>query len=314
MKDEVSENYFSTKLARTSSFPTVPLAVPYWSGETYRAIGSSLISGSVADGPELGALKKSLIERLGVADATLCGSGSLALELALSACGLRPGDEVIIPAFCCSAVVPPIVAHGTVPVLADVGAELNLTAETVDAAVTRKTRAVVVPHLLGNPADIQSIVELVRGRNVSVIEDAAQALGATIDGRPAGGFGDAGILSFGGEKICSGLGGGVLIRPRSGNFCNAAPNLPPAGTVPAWRKLAAAQFFGRWRRWTVALRRQGRRAGPDALPARYEARGMANLQAAVALSLVHTLDENLAARRARVDAYRELLGGESGVN
>jgi dTDP-4-amino-4,6-dideoxygalactose transaminase len=320
MKDEVSENFILTKPARASafrlppsSFPCVPLAVPYWSGGTYRVILRSLISGAIIDGPDLGALKSSLIDRLGVANSELCGSGSLALELALRACGVRHGDEVIIPAFCCSAVVLPILALGAVPVLADIGTELNLTAETVDAAITRKTRAIVVPHLFGNPADIESIVELTTARNILVIDDAAQALGATVDDRAAGSFGDAGIVSFGDEKLCFGLGGGALIRPRSGTISNAASDLPPPRTGPALRKLAATQFHRRWRRWTLplqsALRRQNR-SDPHAPPARYEARGMANLQAAVALSLMHTLDENLAARRARVAAYRDLVSDE----
>jgi dTDP-4-amino-4,6-dideoxygalactose transaminase len=108
-------------------------------------------------------------------------------------------------------VVPPVLAIGAVPVLADIGAELNVTAETVDAALTKKTKAVIVPHLFGNPADTGAIIDLARGRNIRVIDDAAQALGATIDGRPIGSFGDVGILSFGSEKVCFGLGGGVVV-------------------------------------------------------------------------------------------------------
>src|SRR3989304_10045954 len=194
-----------------SSFPRVPLAVPYWNGETYRAILRSLLSGAIVEGPDVQRLQSSLIATLGVEDAVLCGSGSLALEFASRACGVGQGDEVIIPTFCCTAVVPPILAVGAVPVLADVGAELNITAETVDAALTKKTKAVIVPHLFGNPAEIGAIVDLARGRNIRVIDAAAQALGATINGQPVGSFGDAGILSFYSEKICSGLGGGVLV-------------------------------------------------------------------------------------------------------
>ena len=87
----------------------------------------------------LGAVRREVVERvldptraLGVADAVMCGSGRLALELALRTCRIRDGDEVVIPTFCCSAVVPPILAVGATPVLADVGEELNLTVETVD--------------------------------------------------------------------------------------------------------------------------------------------------------------------------------------
>ena len=299
-----------------SSFPIVPLAVPFWNGDTYRAIGGALLSGAIIDGPDLSALKCSLIGRLGVADAKLCGSGSLALELALRACGAQTGDEVIIPAFCCSAVIPPILALGAVPVLADIGPELNLTAETVAAAITKKTKAIIVPHLFGNPADIESIADLARAKKIRVIDDAAQAFGATIEGQTVGSFGDAGVVSFGDEKVCFGLGGGALISRQPGSISDSTGNLPSPRLAPVLTKLAATQFHRRWRRWTLPLQsvlRREKRADPDVPPVRYGTTGMANLQAAVALSLVQTLDENIAGRRARVDVYRSLLGNEAGL-
>ena len=298
-----------------SSFPRVPLAVPYWSGATYRSIIRALLSVSVIAGPDLNRLQSWVSEMLGVEDAVLCGSGSLALEIALRACGVGRGDEVVIPAFCCTAEVPPVLAVGAVPVLADVGAELNMTAETVDAALTKKTKAVIVPHLFGNPADIGAIVDLVRGGNIRVIDDAAQALGATIEGQPVGGFGDVGILSFGSEKICSGLGGGVVVS-RDKEILNRGVNtdLPRARLISMLRNLMSTLVCRRWRRWTLPLlSRVMSSAGPNAPPAAYRIESMANLNAAVAVSLMRTLRENIAARRARVDAYRELLGTEKGL-
>ena len=199
-------------------FYRVPLSVPYWNGTTYRAILRSLISGSVIAGRDLAQLRSAVMERLGVEDAIICGSGSLALEIALRACGVREGEEVVIPTFCCTSVVPPILAVGAHPVLADVGEELNLTVKTVEAVLTDRTTAIIVPHLFGNPADIDAIVDLARPKNIRVIDDAAQALGATIDGRPVGSFGNAGILSFGSEKVCSGLGGGVIVSRQKNNL------------------------------------------------------------------------------------------------
>jgi dTDP-4-amino-4,6-dideoxygalactose transaminase len=297
-----------------SSFPRVPLAVPYWSGATYRGILRSLLSGAVVQGPDLQRLQSSLIATLGVEDAVLCGSGSLALEISLRACGVGRGDEVVIPTFCCTAVVPPVLAVGAVPVLADVGAELNITAETVEAALTKKTKAIIVPHLFGNPADIGAIVDLARGRIIRVIDDAAQALGATIDGRPVGSFGDVGILSFGSEKICSGLGGGVAVS-RYKKILNGGVriDLPAARWFPSLRALWATLFCRRWRRWTLLLLSRMSASGPDAPPIPYRRETMANINAAVAVSLMQTLSENIAARRARVDAYRELLGTEKGL-
>ena len=297
-----------------SSFPRVPLAVPYWNGETYRAILRSLLSGAVVEGPDFQRLQSAVLGALGVENAALCGSGSLAIEIALRACGVGPGDEVIIPTFCCTAVVPPVLAVGAVPVLADVGAELNITAETVDAALTKKTKAVIVRHRFGNPAEIDGIVDLTRGRNIRVIDDAAQALGATIDGQPVGSFGDAGILSFGSEKVCFGLGGGVAVS-RYKKILNGGVkiDLPAARWLPSLRALCATLFCRRWRRWSLPLLSRMSASGPDAVPAPYRIESMANLNAAVAVSLMQTLSENIAARRARVDAYRELLGTEKGL-
>src|SRR5262245_62628085 len=178
------------------------------------------------------------MKRLGVEHAIICGSGSLALEIAVRACGVGEGDEVIIPTFCCTSVVPPILAVGACPVLADVGDELNITAETVEAALTQKTRVIVVPHLFGNPAGINSIVNLAHRRDIRVIDDAAQALGATIDGQPVGSFGDFGILSFGREKVCFGLGGGVVVSRQSKNLDgNLNIDLLPAQLSPTRRTL-----------------------------------------------------------------------------
>src|SRR6266550_5275528 len=169
------------------SFPRVPLAVPYWSNATYRGIFRAIASGRVIDGEALERLRSLISQKLKVEDVLLCGSGSLALELALRACGVLRGNEVVIPTFCCSAVVPPILAVGATPVLADIEDELNLTVKTVDAALTRKTKAIIVPHLFGNPADITPIVELAQSKNIRVIDDAAQAFGAAIDGQSLGG-------------------------------------------------------------------------------------------------------------------------------
>jgi perosamine synthetase len=287
----------------------VSLAVPYWNGETHRAALRSILSGNIVAGLELGRLKSHILSRIGLSDALLSGTGSLALEIALASCGVGRGDEVVLPSFCCTAVVPPIMNLGAVPVFADVGDELNLTASTVDDALTPKTKAVIVPHLFGNPADIVSIEEIARPKNIAVMDDAAQALGATIDGRAAGSFGDAGILSFGAEKICSGIGGGVAVSRREGLF--AGERLPAPGRASPLLKFASALIRRRWRRWTLPLDLLlPVKAEPDEPPASYRREGMANITAAVALSLIRTLDENIAARWARVRIYRELLGDE----
>lgn len=295
------------------TFPRVPLAVPYWNRDTYHKIFRAIFSGGIRDGAALDELRGLIRAALEVENVILCGSGSLALELALRACDVQPGDEVVLPAFCCSAVAAPVLAAGATPVLADVGDELNLTAETVTAALTGKTKAIIVPHLFGNPADIEAIVELARPRNIRVIDDAAQALGATIGARPVGSFGDAGVLSFGREKVCFGIGGGALVSRDSKLLSDGSQSaLQAAATFPALAEFFSTLLRHRWRHWSAPLAKifdNSASFAPDKPPRSYRIEAMANLKAAVAASLMKNLSENIAARRARVRAYRELLGG-----
>ena len=291
--------------------------MPFWNRETERNIRHCLFSGQVVRGTDVVALRSQLLDHFGVDDVILCGSGSLALELALRTCGLGREDEVIIPSFCCSTVVAPVLAVGATPVLADVGSELNLTLETVDAALTGRTRAIIVPHLFGNPADMGAIVELANSNNIVVIDDAAQAFGARIDDQPMATFGDMGVVSFGAEKICFGLGGGVLISHSRG-VLEAAREVvlghPSASHTLA--RLASTLVLRRWRGWTLPFQHMLSRSherSPEAPPDRYRQEIMANLNAAVARSLIYSLPENLQARRARVEAYQQMLGNELAI-
>ena len=321
MKDEIYSNSMRLRASSLLSsfrfhrfrFPLVPLAMPYWSTATYRSITSCLLKGQIVDGVELGVLQAALRKTLNVPDVVLCASGRLALEMTLRACGVGRGDDVLVPAFCCTAVVSPILAIGAVPVLADAGGELNVTPETLEAALTRTTRAIIVPHLFGNPAEIGAIIDLARSRKIHVIDDSAQALGATIDERPVGSFGDAGVISFGREKVCFGLGGGALILPNKelAERLDGVPLLSPSSAT-ALHDLLSTLLWHRWRRWSLPLQHASGswcRHAPDKPPAPYQNESMANLGAAVAGSLIETLQENIAARRARASAYRALLGG-----
>ena len=272
------------------------------------------MAAGVIDGPDLSKLRSLVIETLDVEGAFLCGSGSLALEIALRACDVRRGDEVVIPTFCCSAVVSPILAVGALPVLADVGAELNLTTDTIEPVLSNKTKAIIVPHLFGNPADMTSIIDLAGTRNICVIDDAAQALGATIDGWPVGSFGDAGVLSFGSEKVCFGFGGGAVVSQQKEvlDRCLKIDLASPLLSI-AMRNFLSTLVWRRWRRWTLPVQAsllRMKRAAPDSPPSPYRQETMANLNAAVAVSLMETLRENIAARRARAHAYQDLLGRE----
>ena len=284
-----------------------------WNGHTYREICRAISSGRIIYGEALENLRSLIVQTLKVEKVRLCGSGSFALELALRACGVRDGDEVVIPTFCCSAVVAPILSLGATPVLADVGEELNMTVETVAAVLTKNTRAIIVPHLFGNPAGIQEIIELAHRRNIYVIDDAAQALGATIDKQPVGSFGDFGILSFGNEKICPGIGGGALVsRDREVVIEKSEARLGSAAYLVTLRECFSTLMWNRSRHWPAPLSRlRVSRSDPAALPSPYRRESMANLYAAVAVPVAENLSKYIAARRERVCMYQNLLGEQT---
>ncbi len=167
-------------------------------------------------GPEVAALESEL--------ATLCGSrhgigvnsGTDALVLALLAVGVKPGDEVITPAFSFVASASAVVMIQARPVFVDIDpVTYNLDPALVARALTPRTRAIVAVHLYGQPAAMDAITEIARPRGVAVIEDAAQAIGASYAGRPAGSWGDAACLSFYPTKNLAACGdGGMVLTAR----------------------------------------------------------------------------------------------------
>lgn len=140
-------------------------------------------------------------------------NGTLALELALVALGIGPGDEVIVPCRTFIATASCVVARGATPVVADVDSKSgNLTAETIAAVIGPRTRAVIPVHLAGWPCEMDSIMALAREHRLHVIEDCAQAHGATYKGRPVGSFGACAAFSFCQDKIMTTGGeGGMLV-------------------------------------------------------------------------------------------------------
>ena len=148
-------------------------------------------------GAEGEALEAALAARSGVRHGVGVASGTDALRLALQALGAGPGDEVITPAFSFVASGSTIVMVGATPVFVDIEPETYaLDVRALERAITPRTRGVVAVHLYGHPAPMEAITRLARERGLFVIEDAAQAIGAAVDGRPVGGWGDATCLSF----------------------------------------------------------------------------------------------------------------------
>jgi dTDP-4-amino-4,6-dideoxygalactose transaminase len=187
---------------------------PFYAEDEIEAVVHVLRSGAVNQwtGPQVFAFERACSERFGGGPAIALANGSVALELALRAFGIGPGDEVIVSprSFVASASCVRLV--GATPIFADVDNESgNLSVAAVGQALSERTRAIIPVHLSGWPADIPAMIDLVRGRDIKIIEDCAQAHGAEIGGQSVGSFGDAAAFSFCQDKIISTGGEGGLI-------------------------------------------------------------------------------------------------------
>lgn len=155
--------------------------------------------------------------------AVAVANGTVALELALHALGIGPGDEVVVPSRTFIASASSVVMRGGRPVIADVDRDSqNLTAETVRLVLSPKTKAVIAVHLAGWPCDMDPILDLAREHNLKVIEDCAQAHGATYRGRPVGSIGDVGAFSFCQDKILTTGGEGGMLTTNDASLWERA--------------------------------------------------------------------------------------------
>ena len=152
-----------------------------------------------------------LTRRLDVSHGLLCANGTAALSIALAACGVGAGDEVILPPFTFVATVEAVLAAGAIPVFADIDRTLCLDPAAVAAAATPKTRAVILVHMCGSMGRVDKIAELCRQRGWVFIEDTAQSFGGSFQGKALGSFGTMGSFSFDPVKtITCGEGGAVV--------------------------------------------------------------------------------------------------------
>ena len=200
--------------------PVRPDGPPPWpppdDPDTRAALNAAVASGDWGKyhGEHVSALEAELAALHDVPHALTCASGTLAVETALRALRVGPGDEVVLSAYDYESNFLTVHALGAKPVLIDPAPHnWNLDPARLEAALTPRTKAVVCSHLHGGVVPMREVTELARRHGVGVVEDAAQAPGATVQGRPAGTWGDVGTLSFGGSKLLSaGRGGAVLVR------------------------------------------------------------------------------------------------------
>jgi dTDP-4-amino-4,6-dideoxygalactose transaminase len=169
-------------------------------------------------GPNVDGFEKDLVEFTGSKNAAALSSGTAALHLALILADVKAGDEVICQSFTFSASANPIVYQGAIPVFVDSEADTwNMSPELLRKAIVdritkgKKPKAIIPVHLYGMPAKMDEILSIANEFGITVIEDAAEALGSKLNGKACGTFGKYGVLSFNGNKIITTSGGGALI-------------------------------------------------------------------------------------------------------
>lgn len=231
--------------------------------------------------------EKAFAEYVGLPFAMALPSCTSAIHLSLLALGVGRGDEVIVPEITWIASAAPITYVGAAPVFADIDPKTwCLSAESFEAVITPKTKAVIPVDLYGNLPDMDTIRGIAARRNIAVIEDAAQAIGSEYKGKKAGSFGETGVFSFHGSKTLTTGEGGMLVTGREDIFRRAQ-----------------------------ILRDHGRRPGDEAFyntEVAYKYK-MSSMQAALGLAQLERIDELIARKRQIFKSYKQELGDVEGL-
>jgi dTDP-4-amino-4,6-dideoxygalactose transaminase/thiol-disulfide isomerase/thioredoxin len=226
-------------------------------------------------GPHCEALSRRLSELHGVRHVHLCGSGTAAVELALRGLKIGPGDEVVLAAYDFKANFVNVLTVGATPVLVDVGIDWQLDVQQVAAGLSPRTKAVIATHLHGEQVDMPLLRHLADQHGFAIIEDACQAHGAHVAGKPAGAWGDVGVTSFGGSKlVTAGRGGAVLtdrddvaqrirLYTQRGNDAYPLSEMQAAVLLPQYDRLVERNAR-RWKNASQLITWLGRAGGPSA--------------------------------------------------
>ena len=269
------------------------LSPPHLGGDELPLVQEAFASNWIAPlGPQVDAFEREFAARVGSAYAAALSSGTAALHLALRWLRLEPGDEVICSTLTFSATVNPLMYERACPVFVDCERESwnmspALLAEAIESRVRRgrPPKAVVLVHLYGQSANLDPIVALCAHHGLPLIEDAAEALGATYRGRAPGSLGLCGIHSFNGNKIITTSGGGMLVS-------NDA------------RLIAKARY------WATQSRDPAPHYQHSEVGFNYR---MSNVLAAIGRGQLRVLDRHVEARRANCAAYQEAFADLPGI-
>ncbi len=189
----------------------IRLSTPVIGPEEQAAVAAVVASGRLAQGEQVAAFEREFADFCGVEHAVAVSSGTSALHLGLVAAGIGPGDEVVVPSFTFAATANAVVLAGATPVFADIDpVTFCLDPDAVAAALTERTAAIMPVHLFGHPAATDRLGALAARHGLLLLEDAAQAHGATRDGRTTGALGDVAAFSFYATKNMTTGEGGMI--------------------------------------------------------------------------------------------------------
>jgi dTDP-4-amino-4,6-dideoxygalactose transaminase len=274
----------------------IPVMIPYLDEREAEAARDAVLSGWVAQGPRVARFEKEFAARIGAGHGVALSSCTTALHLALVACGIGPGDEVVVPSFSFIATSNAVRYVGARPVFADVDLETgNLTPETVEPVLTPATRAVLLVHQGGMPADVDAFTALCERHELFLVQDAACAVGSTYRGAPTGADAQLAAWSFHPRKLLTTGEGGMLTLDRTD-----------------W-----AERVRRLREHGMNISAADRHASKGPVFESYLETGfnyrMTDIQAAVGLVQLEKLDAMVQRRRELAARYHELLESVPGV-
>lgn len=260
----------------------VPVNEPLLDGNEKRYLAECIDTGWISsEGPFVKRFEDDLARRVGRQFGVAVCNGSVALDAAVVALGIGPGDEVILPTFTIISCAAAIVRAGATPVVVDCAADTwNMDVARIEKEITARTRAIMVVHIYGLPVDMDPLLSIARKHNLRIIEDAAEMHGQTYKGRPCGSFGDLSIFSFYPNKHITTGEGGMLVTDDAAlaQRCRDLRNL----------------CFGKKRFVHEELGWNFR---------------MSNLQAALGVAQLERLDEFVIRKRRMGRIYSEALGG-----
>ncbi len=265
----------------------IPVNTPLLAGNEEAYVLECLRSGWISsEGPFVTRFETEMAARVGRAHGIAVCNGSVALDVAVAALGIGPGDEVIMPTHTIISCPAAVFRAGATPVVIDCDPHtFNIRPEDIESRITKRTRAIMVVHIFGLPVDMDPVIEIARRRGLKVIEDAAEMHGQTYKGQPCGSFGDVSTFSFYPNKhVTTGEGGMLVVDdPDLAARCRSLRNL---------------------------CFKPGRRFVHDELGWNFR---MTNLQAALGCAQLEQLDDFVSRKRAMGRRYSQLLSEIAGL-